>query len=182
MDVLAAIHSRRSIRKYLPDPVPRDVIEDILWAAVQAPTPPVSGETPWSILVIEGVAVLDNFGQRAMQFAREHTDAKWPHMSGFKVFWDAPALILISAQHDNAEAMLDCCRAGQNLLLAAHAKGLGTCWLGAPIPWLSTPEVKEEIGIDRGFEPAVAIACGFAAEAPVGRPRLRPHIHWREVS
>jgi nitroreductase len=178
MDVLTAIHGRRSIRRYLPDPVPRHVIEDILWAAVQAPTPPASGETPWSILVIEGVALLDDFGQRATQFARDHTDAKWPHKSGFKVFWDAPTLVLISAQCGNAEALLDCCRAGQNLLLAAHAKGLGSCWLGAPIPWLSSDQVKGEIGIEPAFEPAAAIVLGIPAEMPAGRPRPKPDIGW----
>lgn len=178
MDMLTAIHSRRSIRQYLPDPVPRAVIEDLLWAAVQAPTPPASGETPWSILVIEGTARLEAFGERAIEFARANTDAQWPHKAGFKVFWGAPVLILISAESGNAEAVFDCCRAGQNLLLAAHAKGLGACWLGAPIPWLATPEVKAEIGIDAGFQPAVAIVCGFAAETPAGRPRPRPDITW----
>lgn len=178
MDVLTAIHSRRSIRNYLPDPVPRAVIEDLAWAAIQAPSPPASGEAPWSILVVEGAARLDTFGERAMQFARTHTDAKWPHRPGFRVFWGAPALILISAQHGNAEAFFDCCRAGQNLLLAAHAKGLGACWLGAPIPWLSSSEAREEIGLEKGYDPAVAIVVGFPAEAPTGQPRPRPHVRW----
>lgn len=178
MDVLTAIHGRRSIRKYLADPVPRTIIEDLLWAAVQAPSPPASGEAPWSLLVVEGAARLDAFGERALQFARAHTDAKWPHRRGFRVFWGAPTLILISAQHGNAEALFDCCRAGQNLLLAAHAKGLGACWLGAPIPWLSSGEAREEIGIERDYDPAVAIVLGYPAEAPAGQPRPRPHVRW----
>lgn len=178
MDVLTAIHSRRSIRKYLADPVPKALIEDLIWAAVQAPSPPASGEAPWSVLVIEGAARLDSYGERAMQFARAHTDAKWPHKPGFRVFWGAPAMILIAARHGNAEALFDCCRAGQNLLLAAHAKGLGACWLGAPIPWLSSAEAREEIGMEKGYDPAVAIILGIPAEAPAGQPRPRPPIRW----
>ena len=178
MDVLTAIHGRRSIRKYRPDPVPREIIADVLWAAVQAPTPPVSGELPWSILVIEGVERLDSLGERAADFARRYTDAKWPHKAGFKVFWGAPVLLLISAQRDNREAAFDCCRAGQNLLLAAHAKGLGACWLGAPIPFLSSAEAQEELGFERGFDPAVAISVGYPDETPAGQPRPRPPIRW----
>jgi nitroreductase len=178
MDVLTAIHGRRSIRKYLPDPVAREAIADLLWAAVQAPTPPVSGEVPWSLLVIEGVDRLERYGERAAEFARQHTDAKWPHKPGFKVFWGAPVLILISARRDNAESLLDCCRAGQNLLLAAHAQGLGTCWLGAPMPWLASAEVREEIGIEKGYDPAVAIVLGYPDETPLGQPRPKPSIRW----
>jgi nitroreductase len=158
--------------------VARDVIGEVIWAAVQAPTPPVSGEMPWSILVIEGVDRLDSFGERSAEFARQHSDAKWPHKPGFKVFWGAPILVLISAHKDNPESLFDCCRAGQNLLLAAHAKGLGTCWLGAPIPWLSSTEGRRETRLEAGLEPAVAIVLGYPDETPVGQPRPRPPIRW----
>ena len=54
MDVTEAIHGRRSIRAYRAQPVEQTLIEDLTWAAVQAPTPPVSGDTPWAFCVIEG--------------------------------------------------------------------------------------------------------------------------------
>ncbi|MBL8837301.1 MAG: nitroreductase family protein, partial [Alphaproteobacteria bacterium] len=55
MDAIEAIHTRRSVRAYRPDPVPRALIEELLWAAVQAPSPPASGDEPWSLCVVEGV-------------------------------------------------------------------------------------------------------------------------------
>jgi len=61
MDVLEAIHSRRSIRKYRPDAIDRTLIEELLYAAVQAPTPPASSTTPWALCVIEGVERLARF-------------------------------------------------------------------------------------------------------------------------
>ena len=143
MDVLTAIHGRRSIRKYLSDPVARDAI----------------GRSS-----VGGGAGTDAAGERRdalvaprhrrrgsawkpMASARQSSRASTPMPNGrtsrgFKVFWGAPVLILISARRDNAEALFDCCRAGQNLLLAAHARGLGTCWLGAPIPWPASAEVR----------------------------------------
>ena len=41
MDAIVCMHSRRSIRAYLPDPVPRDLIQELAWAAIQAPTPQI---------------------------------------------------------------------------------------------------------------------------------------------
>ncbi len=182
MDVINAIHTRRSVRAYRPDPVDRELIRDLLWAAVQAPSPPVSGDTPWSIAVVEGVERIADYGVRAMEFAREHQPPgrpwTWTEKPGFKVFWDAPVLALISAKSGNSETPYDCCRAGQNLMLAVHARGLGSCWVGAPMPWLKSPGVGAELGLPSGFDPVVAIVLGYPAETPVGNPRPRPAIIW----
>ena len=182
MDVIAAIHGRRSIRAYRPEPVARALIEELVWAAVQAPTPPVSGDSPWSVCVFEGVERLAEHGARAKLYAREHQPEgqhwAWAERPDFKVFWDAPALVLFSARRGNPETAFDCCRAGQNLMLAAHARGLGSCWVGAPIPWLRSAGVAEELGLPAGFDPVVAITLGHPAETPLGSPRPKPSIGW----
>ena len=184
MDVIDAIHGRRSIRAYRPQPVSRALIADLLWAAVQAPTPPVSGDAPWALCVVEGVDRLAALGARALQHAREHQPKdrpwSWTERPGFKVFWDAPVLVLICARAGNPETPFDCCRAGQNLMLAAHANGLGSCWLGAPMAWLHSAGVAEELGLPRGFEAVVAVVLGHPAESPAGNPRPRPQIVWSE--
>ena len=186
MNAIDCMHARRSIRAYKLEPVPRELIEEIVWAAVQAPTPPVSGSEPWSVCVIEGQGRLEKYGERAKQYAFEHQPSdkpwEWTTRHGFKVFWDAPALVLLSARESNPEARFDCCRAGQNLLLAAHTRGLGACWVGAPIPWLLSVGTRQELGLPSGFSPEVAIVIGYAAEVPVGSPRARPSIHWAAAS
>ena len=182
MDVIEAMHARRSIRAYRPERVDRALIEDLIWAAAQAPTPPASGETPWSFCVIEGVDRLAVYGARAKQYARDHQPEgrprTWTESPDFKVFWDAPALVLICGRGGIREAPFDCCRAGQNLMLAAHARGLGSCWVGAPLSWLNSPDVAEELGLPAGFDPMVAIILGYPAQTPVGNPRPRPFINW----
>ena len=182
MDAINSMHMRRSIRKYKDQAVPRDAIEELIWAAVQAPTPPISGDKAWAITVIEGTARLEEYGERARQYAYDHqpTDKpwEWTTRSGFKVFWGAPVLILICARKANPEAPFDCCRAGQNLLLAAHSKGLGTCWVGAPIPWLLSAEARSELAIPEEFSPSAAITIGYPDEEPIGSPRQRPFIQW----
>jgi nitroreductase len=182
MDVIEAIHQRRSIRAYRPKCVERGLIEDVIWAAVQAPTPPVSGETPWAFCVIEGADRLAAYGARAKQYALDHQPEgrrwTWPDRLDFKVFWDAPALIPICGRSGNNESAFDCCRAGQNLMLAGHARGLETCWVGAPLPWLNSTGVAKELGVPAGFDPIVAMVLGYPAEKPAGNPRPRSVIHW----
>ena len=181
MDAIECMHARRSIRAYQPRPVDRSLLEELLWAAVQAPTPPVSGSEPWVIYVVEGQERLERYGQRAKQYAFEHQPSdrpwEWTVRPGFKVFWGAPVLVLLCARLGNPEPF-DCCRAGQNLLIGAHARGLGACWVGAPLPWLSAVETKQELGIAPSFEPSVAIILGHPTEQPTGSPRSRPSIQW----
>ncbi len=182
MDVFEAIHGRRSIRAYLDEPVDHAVIADLVWAAVQAPTPPTSGDRAWAFCVIEGAERLAEYGERAKAYARDHPPEgvrwTWPERADFKVFWNAPVLVLLCARRGNPEAPFDCCRAGQNLLLAAQARGLGSCWVGAPMPWLASEGVAEELGLPVGFEASVALLLGYPAEQPVGEPRPRQMIHW----
>ncbi len=180
MDTLTAIHTRRSIRDYEKRAVPQEVIADILWDAAQAPTTPVSG--PFLFHVIEGVTRLADFGERAKQYAHAHRpDAvgySWTEQSDFKVFLDAPVAIVISGHADNSQSIQDCNRAGQNLMLSAHARGLGSCWVGAPMLWLRRPETRKELGIAEAFEPFAAFTLGYAASVPPSRSRDRPEIVW----
>ena len=127
MDTVTAIHTRRSIRDYEKRAVGREMIAGIIWDAAQAPTTPVSG--PFLFHVIEGVARIADLGEHAKQYAREHrpdaVDYSWADRSDFKVFLDAPVVIVISGHADNSQSIQDCNRAGQNLMLSAHARGVG---------------------------------------------------------
>jgi nitroreductase len=180
MDTITAIHTRRSIRDYEKRAVERQIIADVLWDAAQAPTTPVSG--PFLFHVIEGVARIAALGEQAKQYAREHRPAgigyAWTDKSDFKVFLDAPVVIVISGHADNSQSIQDCNRAGQNLMLSAHARGLGSCWVGAPTLWLRNPETRKQLGIAEVFEPFAAFTLGYAASVPPSRSRERPNIVW----
>jgi nitroreductase len=175
MDVIAAIHGRRSVRVYDPRPVPRDLIESVINDAAQAP-PPFRGEVPWAFNVIEGVERIAAYGARAMDYTRQHrpdgSGWDWLTRPGFKIFWDAPAVIIISGP------VGDCCRAGQNLMLSAHARGLATCWVGSPMLWLGTPEVRAELKIPAKLAPVAVLCLGYSAETPEPIVREAPPIIW----
>ena len=177
MDVIEAIHTRRSIRSYLHQPVERELIEQVIWDAAQAP-PPFSGQLPWTFNVVQGVERISAYGDEALQYARDnHPDEpgwEWTDRPEFEVFWGASALIIISGRVE------DCCRAGQNLMLSAHARGLGTCWVGSPMLWLKTAPAKAKLKIPPELMPVSALCLGYPAAIPEAPPRKRPPIIWLE--
>lgn len=182
MNLVDALHGRRSVRAYRPEPVRRDVIADLIWHAVQVPRPPVSHEASWAFHVIEGRDRLADFGERAKAWAAGHPPPgapwSWPAQGDFEVFWGAPAAVLICARQGHPEAPFDACRAGQNLALAAHARGLGSCWIGAALPWLNGPEGREAAQVPEGFDVAVVLAVGHPAAMQPGRSAAAPAISW----
>ena len=68
---------------------------------------------------------------------------------GFHIFYHAPSLIVISASQTGPWALEDCSLAAENLMLAAHASGLGTCWIGFAQAWLETAEGKTALQLGR---------------------------------
>jgi nitroreductase len=175
MDVIDAIHGRRSVRSYEPEPVPRELIESVILDAAQAP-PPHRGMVPWAFTVLEGVERIATYGERAMKHAREHRPDgpgwDWIERPGFKIFWDAPVVVIISGP------VGDCSRAGQNFMLSAHARGLGSCWVGSPMLWLGTPEVRAELKIPADLAPVAVLCLGYPAEVPEAIARGRPPTVW----
>jgi nitroreductase len=181
MDAIEAIYTRRSIRAYTDEAVDRGLIEALIWDAAQAP-PPFAGQVPWTFNVILGAKRIAQYGAQAKQYARDHrpdlrpggAEPFWADRDDFKVFWDAPAVVIISG------GLADCCRAGQLLILAAHARGLGACWVGAPTVWLQTPEAKAEIGIPEDQTPNSVICLGHPAAWPAAAERKRPIVIWQD--
>jgi nitroreductase len=182
MDAIEAIHSRRSVRDYQDRPVERVLIKELIWDAAQAPPPAIRQVGRWAFVVVEGAARLAELGERAKAFARGALPPgpvpAWLDNPEFKVFWNAPALILICARKDIVDAAWDCCRAGQNLMLSAHARGLGSCWVGSPMAWLQSEQGAAAIGIPGGFEPVAPILVGYPTINPPAREIQRPEIVW----
>ena len=117
MDAMDAILSRRSIRRYTSQPVPDNLIKELLEAAMSAPS--AGNEQPWHYVVITDRAILD-------EIPKYH-----PYSSMVR---EAPVAILVCCdlhldRYDGLWAQ-DCSAATENVLIAAQAKGLGAVWLG----------------------------------------------------
>jgi len=63
-------------------------------------------------------------------------------------------------------------------MLSAHARGLGTCWVGSPLLWLRTERVMAELEIPLDMTPASVLCLGYPEIIPEAAPRGRPTIIW----
>lgn len=118
METMEAILTRRSIRKYLPDPVGRDKIEIILKAGMSAPSAG-GDEQPWHFIIIDRHDLLEKISEI-------HPYAK--------MLKNAPAALLVCADPEAPPRfkdfwVQDCSAACENMLLAAHDQGLGAVWI-----------------------------------------------------
>lgn len=178
MDVLEAIRERRCTRAFSPAPVDEATVRSLLDAAIQAPS--ARNSQPWSFVVIENRALLARISQATIR--RMAADPYWRMYisfedSTFDIFYGAPLVVVICARGAAKNAVGDCYLAGQNLMLAAHAAGLGTCPIGLAREELQSQGMRHELSIPVGAEPVLPIAIGHAKGAMVHTERNPPAIH-----
>jgi len=182
MDVLEAIHHRRAVRDYLDEPLDRALIEAVAGDAVWAPSG--MNRQPWRYFVIEGRTALARCSAKAKSLMLAEAEHR-PEIAAvrgmleqqeFNIFYNAPALIVICASESDEMAAKDCCLSAQTLMLAAFARGLGTCWIGFAEAWLNSSAVKAELGIPEALRPVAPILIGRPKVAGVPPPRKPPEI------
>lgn len=84
----------------------------------------------------------------------------------FDIFYQAPVLIVICSVTEIPWAVEDCALAAENLMLAAHAAGLGSCWIGFAQGFLGTPEGKAELKLPTAYKPVAPIIVGHPRSEP----------------
>jgi len=160
MTALEAIRSRRSVRSYTTQSVHRATINEIIDCARLAPT--AMNDQPWEFVVITDKSSL----------------ARIPPLLGHAEFIANAAFCVLVLARPSTCAVEDCCSATQNLLLAAHAHGLGACWIaGSPQPYASA--VATAFGAPSTFTLISIVAVGHPAESPsVDKRPLADVLHW----
>jgi nitroreductase len=98
--------------------------------------------------------------------------------AGFDIFYHAPVLIVICSVAEIPWAVEDCALAAENLMLAARAAGLGTCWIGFAQAFLGTAEGKAALKLPAAYKPVAPIILGHPKAAPAPVPRKEPEIRW----
>lgn len=183
MDVIEAIFTRRSVRDYLPDAPSRETILALIEAAVRAPN--AVNRQPWLFSVARDRALLDQVSRDAKAHMTrlrplalpEHLYEKLADPE-FHVFYRAPALIVIAAPAKEPWIAEDCSLAAENLMLAAHGSGLGSCWIGLAQPYLATDEGRRAVGLPETHVPLAPIVVGQERGKAQPAPRNPPDIRW----
>lgn len=180
MELHEAIYGRRSIRAYRDEPVAPAVIEELIADATQAPSS--INRQAWSFVVIRGRERLARYSQEALA-SLPHQDVE-PGMArlvadpAFDIFYNAPALVVICATLRDPLVRHDCTLAAATLMLAAHGKGLGSCWIGFAESWLALSSTWRELGLPEGHVPVVPLILGYPAGVAEPPVRSKPAILW----
>jgi len=184
MDLNEAITGRRSVREYTAQAVDEPTIARLIDAAVHAPN--AVNQQPWTFTVVRDQSLLD----RISRGAKDHmvaTMAGNPHAErfrarlsdpNFQVFYHAPVLILISAVAQAPWIVEDCALSAENLMLAAYAAGLGTCWIGFAQGFLNTSDGKNILDLPAACVPVAPIIVGHPKTVPPPVPRNAPRVRW----
>lgn len=184
MDLKEAIYTRRAVRAFTAEPVDEQTLRGLIDAAIQAPS--AVNEQPWTFCVVRDKTMLADISRRAKahMLATTSTGLLSHHFetilndARFNIFYEAPALIVICSRADNAWAVENCALAAENMMLAARAAGLGTCWIGFAQGWLRSSEGKALLRLPEGWLPVAPIIVGHPKSLPAPVPRKEPEIHW----
>lgn len=163
------IRIRRSVRQYRADPVPRELILRILDSARWAPS--AMNRQPWHFVV-----VTQPERRTALAQSTRILGVVPPHVA------QAPVLIALCGDERRTSWYVhDCCLASQNLMLAAKALGLGTCWIGA----FDEEQAAEVLGLPKGVRVVGLITLGYPVhveQRPTPRLPLEQVVHWEGFS
>ncbi|MEM2935797.1 MAG: nitroreductase family protein [Candidatus Bathyarchaeia archaeon] len=158
MEFMDVVRRRRSIRRYKPDPVPDQVLEQVLEAARLAPS--AGNRQPWHFIVVKDPETRQRLGI-----------ASWAA--------EAPVVIVGCADPETSPMwhIVDLTIAFEHLVLAAANFGLGTCWLGR---LNSDEQVKEVLGIPEHMKVVAVTPLGYPAETPglKARKSLSEIVHY----
>lgn len=166
MEILQAIKTRRSIRKYQDKAIPTEVIKDILEAAMFAPS--AGNEQPWQFVILEERNLLDavpsicptasmcRHSPAAILVCSDSTLEKYPD------FW-----------------VQDCSAAVENMLLAAHALGIGAVWAGIYPLKERIEGFRKLLTLPEEITPFALVTLGYPDEQPALPQRYRKdRVHY----
>lgn len=204
--LLGLLRRRRTVRRYRPDPVPRETLEQLLQAAQYVPTGANCQCQEFTVLTApkaindlrQGVMDyyrayaealadrehperLEAFGGTGIGAMHEHILAAVPSFvknvdaGRDRLFFDAPAVILVHARRDEVLPEAACSFATLAIVLMAEAVGLGTCITAyASLALQALPELRAAAGVPDGHEVHHVVVVGYPAEVYQAVPPRRP--------
>jgi len=177
MDAKECILTRRSIRKYKPDPISDEILTELLEAAVSAPSG--VNRQPWHFSVLrspEARADLHKIMLKVDQAFLPVLEKRFPNHPDtiaetrdfLTTLGGAPVVILVSFYRDypgRDPSIIAIAAAIENLMLAAWAKGIGSCCLNAPLTAGYGEELHQRFAPDKG-ETLALITLGYPDQSP----------------
>lgn len=168
METISAILNRRSIRKYLKKDIPEELIEQLLMAAMYAPT--ARNTQAWQFVVVTEKNLI------------EELSVRHPYAKMLKY---APLAILVCGdklfEENETNLAINCAAASQNILLAATSLGLGSVWLGVFPKTDRMQPITELLKLPQHIIPVSLISIGWPdEEKPMPERFFKEKIHYND--
>lgn len=169
-ETMQNILTRRSIRSYKPDPVPRELIDQVVRAGTYAPTG--MGEQSPIILAVTDRETRDRLSRANAKIMGRDIDP----------FYGAPAVLVVLADKSKPNHVYDGSLVMANLMLAAHALGLGSCWIHRAREEFQQPEWQEllrSLGVEGEYEGIGHCILGYPdGPEPEAAPRKENYVYY----
>ena len=172
MEAIKNLLTRRSVRKFKSDMVPKDIIEKIIEAGMYAPTG-MNRQAP-IIIAVTNKELRDKLSAQNAKVMGVDTDP----------FYNAPVVLIVLADKDMFTYLYDGSLVMGNLMNAAHAYGISSCWIHRAKEEFESEEGKEllkSLGIEGNYEGIGHCILGYAdCDEPVASPRKENYVYWVE--
>lgn len=179
--VIETIMSRRSIRAYKDQAVPREILQQIAECGINAPNG--MNAQQWEVRIVDNAEWIAAATKSYVESVKGTPSEKMVSGEGFKnMFRNAPAVIFIAYKPGHC-TQVDCGLMAGNMVLAAKSLGLGTCCMMGPLGFFSTPEGKDFLSsmkLSEGYELLLCVGVGYPAEEPAAKPRKKEVIEFVE--
>lgn len=162
--IMDAIKKRRSVRAYKDKPLPKEIIQSLLEAAMYAPTARNLQQLEYK--VITDKKLIKRISERIVQEIRKEGRLSDVRDKSNPIFYDAPLVIIITGPEENKWIYSDAALAVQNIMLYATSIGLGTCFIGRARYIEKVKEIMDELKISANIRIAAAVICGYTNEEP----------------
>lgn len=169
-DLLTGLQTRRSIRSFKPDPVPKEILDKIIAAGTYAPSS--MGDQSPIILAVTDKKTRDLLSKLNAAAMGSQDDP----------FYGAPAVLVVLAEKSKGNRVYDGSLVMGNLMLAAHALGIGSCWIHRAKEEFETPEglaILKSLGIEGEYEGIGNCILGYTdGESPEPAPRKDNWVYY----
>ncbi len=168
-EVINNMKTRRSIRKYKPDMIPEDVLNRIIEAGTYAATG--MGKQSPIIIAVTNKEIRDKFSKMNAEIMGVDSDP----------FYGAPVVLIVLADKARPTYVYDGSLVMGNLMLAAHAEGIGSCWIHRAKEEFESAEGKaflKSLGIEGEYEGIGHCVLGYTdGEEPKAMPRKENYVY-----
>ena len=179
---LDVIKERRSIRKFKPEQIKEEELQAIIEAGLYAPS--AINKQSWNFTGIQNKEILDELNVATKNVAKNLENEMLRKMGSnekYNCFYHAPTVILVSGKDNERSKVIDCSAATQNMLLAAEALNIGSCWVELVSLAFVGPqaqELREKLNLPEGYTPLYSVLLGYKDMEGKAAPRKENTVQY----